>query len=98
MATGIDSASSNYACIWCKCPSLECHISDQKWSMNDAKLGGRTIEENIAIGSSNKKQYNVSSPIFPMIPLTRVVVDNLHVSSCSRHFGRFAHWCTSYNG
>ena len=80
MATGIDSGSSNYACIWCKCPSLEHHISDQKWSMNDTKLGARMIRQNIAIGSSNKKQYNVSSPpIFPMIPLTRVVVDNLHM-------------------
>ncbi len=27
LATGIDSASSKYACIWCKCPALERHIS-----------------------------------------------------------------------
>ena len=65
MATGIDSASSNYACIWCICPSLERHISDQKWSMNDTKLGARTIKENIAIALQ--------------IPLTCVVVDNLHM-------------------
>ena len=31
------SASSNYACIWCKCPMLECHITDVKWSMVDPK-------------------------------------------------------------
>lgn len=30
LATGIDSASSTYACIWCKCPASECHISSQK--------------------------------------------------------------------
>ena len=80
MVTGIDSASSNYACIWCKCPMLERHITDVKWSMFDPKYGCRTIEENIIIATSASKEFNVShQPLFPMIPLTHVVVDNLHM-------------------
>ena len=81
LATGIDSASSTYACIWCKCPASERHISSQKWSMLDPKLGARTIQENIRLSSSrSKNKYNVSRlPLFPNIPLTHVVVDNLHM-------------------
>lgn len=39
MVTGIDSAASNYACIWCKCPSLERHDVSQDWSITDCGLG-----------------------------------------------------------
>ena len=55
MITGIDSASSNYACIWCTCPMLERHITEQRWSMSDPRLGALTIEENIKIASSTSK-------------------------------------------
>ncbi len=80
LATGIDSAASTYACIWCKCPSLERHSTSLKWSVSDPEHGARTVTENITIAGSRKKQYNVShKPIFPTIPLTRVVVDNLHM-------------------
>ena len=80
MVTGIDRASSNYACIWCKCPMLERHITDVKWSMFDPKYGCQTIKENITIATSASKEFNVShQPLFPMIPLTHVVVDNLHM-------------------
>ena len=80
MVTGIDSTSCEYACIWCKCPALECHITDERWSISDTKYGARSIEENIRIASSPIKQFNVShQPLFPTIPLTHVVVDNLHM-------------------
>ena len=46
----------------------------------DPLHGALTTEENIHIDQSQKKYYNVShSPLFPMIPLVRVVVDNLHL-------------------
>ena len=52
----------------------------QVWSISDVSLGARTIEENIIIGSSRSKRYNVSHPpLFPTIALTHVVVDNLHM-------------------
>ena len=80
MITGIDSASSNYACIWCKCPSLERYDTTQTWSILDPTQGARTIEENISIARSRKHKFNISrQPLFPAIPLTRVIVDNLHM-------------------
>lgn len=71
------SATANYACIWCKCPSIERHNSEVKWSMTAVELGARTIEENVNLASKRSKKYNVSHPpIFPQIPLNRVVVGN----------------------
>ena len=78
--TGIDSASANYACIWCKCPALERHNSKIKWSICESKFGARTIEENIKLASKHKKTFNVTHPpIFSKIPLINIVVDNLHM-------------------
>lgn len=84
MITGLDSASSEYACIWCKCPLDERSLTDKQWSITDTALGARTIEENIALSSrkrtSRTKTYNVSRrPLFPTIPLSHVVIDNLHL-------------------
>lgn len=41
MATGIDSASSTYACIWCKCPSYERFDPEKVWSISDTGNGAR---------------------------------------------------------
>lgn len=59
---------------------LEHHITDLKWSIFDQKFGYQNIEENITIATSASKELNVShQPLFPMIPLTHAVVDNLHM-------------------
>ena len=80
MITGIDSATSTYSCIWCKCPAIERHDSSQKWSISDVRFGARTVEESTSIALSRSKKYNVSHPpMFQTIPLTRVVVGNLHM-------------------
>ena len=80
MATGIDSATSTYACIWCKCPTNERANTTKKWSITDTSKGARTIEENVQLGGRSTAKFNVSHiPLFPKIPLTRVVVDNLHM-------------------
>ena len=80
MITGIDSATATHACIWCKCPAIERYDSSQVWSISDINFGARTIEENTRIASSRVKKYNVSHPpLFPTIPLTRVIVNNLHM-------------------
>ena len=42
----------------------------------------RTIEENIRLSQrpKSRKEYNVSNcPLFPSIPITNVVIDNLHM-------------------
>ena len=80
MCTGVNSATSTYACIRCHCPAAEQQLSRAEWSLTDEEHGVRTIEETIQIANSRSKKYNMSHPpIFPMIPLTRVVVDNLHM-------------------
>ena len=55
---------------------------EKKWSISNPS-GTRTIEENITLSKlpkSKQKVYNVSNPLlFPTIPLTKVVIDNLHL-------------------
>ena len=81
-SAGVDSATSQYACIWCKCSKGDRHDPDKRWSISDKELGARTIEENVSTSSlaKSKRQFNVSNkPLFPSIPLTNVVIDNLHL-------------------
>lgn len=52
------------------------------WSITDKNKGARTTEETLELSQRprSKKQFNVSnSPLFPTIPLTHVVIDNLHL-------------------
>ena len=81
IVTGIDSAKADFACIWCKCAkSQRHHIIDKVWSISDVSHGARTIEENCTLSKKRKKEFNVShEPLFPSIPLTHVVIDNLHM-------------------
>ena len=54
---------------------------DKTWSIIDTTHGARTVQENIEPSGKprSKKQYVSHPPLFPMIPLHNVVVDNLHV-------------------
>ena len=80
MCTGIDSATADHACIWCKCPKDDHANVSVEWSITDKSLGARTIEENVKLSQSRGKQFNVSRhPLFPTIPLSHVVIDNLHM-------------------
>lgn len=47
--TGIDSASSRYACIWCKCSAEDRWDMDNDWSISCTTKGARTIEENVRL-------------------------------------------------
>lgn len=82
LITGIDSASSKYPCMWCKCSTDERRDVDKHWSITDPTLGARTIEENVKVSQlpKSKRKHNVSRlPLFPTIPLQNVVIDNLHL-------------------
>ena len=82
LVTGIDAANSRYACLWCKCPEEERHRMDLEWSLVDIVKGARTIEETLTNSThpKSRKKYNVSSrPLFPTIPLKRVVIDPHHL-------------------
>ena len=79
---GLDSASSKYSCIWCICSKDERHI-DKKWSITDKDEGARTIEDMKAaakLPKKSSKKYNCSHPpLFDMIPMHKVIIDNLHL-------------------
>ena len=76
----IDSATSEYSCIWCKCPSKEQYNPEKRWSLSDNAHGARTTEENLTLATGTRKKFNVSyPPLFRSIPLENVVTDNLHL-------------------
>ena len=78
IVTGIDSAKAEFACMWCKCPKSQRHNIDKV--ISDMSHGPRTIEENCTLSKKHKKEFNLShKPLFSSIPLTHVVIDNLHM-------------------
>ena len=80
--TGVDAASCTYACIWCKCSRAERFDPDKEWSLTDTTKGARSVLENRehAAQPRSRQRYNVSNPpLFSTIPLSRVVIDNLHL-------------------
>ena len=75
MVTGIDAASSTYACIWCHCKKDERGDIKREWSLSDKDKGARTIDENLELAKRprSRKAYNVSNKpffqqsLFPML-------------------------------
>ena len=53
IVTGIDSAKSEFTCIWCKCGKGERHMS-KCWSILDPAFGARTVEENIKLSQQRQ--------------------------------------------
>ena len=54
--TGIDSASSTYSCIWCKCSAEEHWYMGKHWSISSTSQGARTIEENVRLSKLPKSE------------------------------------------
>lgn len=78
VVTGIDAASSDYACISCKCWKEDRSDITQWWSIKNVSSGARTTEENKELAGRPhvRKAYNVShEPLFLTIPLSNVVID-----------------------
>ena len=82
LVCGLESATSDHACIWCKCPKKQRHDMGLTWSLLPDK-GGRTVEEiseKSKLSKSSKNRFNCSRPpLFSFIPLRRVVIDSLHL-------------------
>ena len=77
---GIEAANSTYACIWCKCPADERHDTSKSWS--SVEEGARTIDEIQKLALKKKKDLKygcIHEPIFPSIPVDRVIPDILHL-------------------
>ena len=81
MVCGLESATSTYSCIWCKCPKEKRWNMKKKWSLIDTDKGARTIDEintKSKLPKSSKQRFNcISKPLFPFIPIRRVVIDTL---------------------
>lgn len=81
---GIDSPNCTYACIWCTCPNNERYDSgNTNWSLTDPSKGARTVESisrASRLPAKSRRKFNCSRlPLFPMVPISRVVIDNLHL-------------------
>ena len=79
---GIDSATATHSCIWCICSKNERHL-DKQWSIVDEECGARTVKgmnAAAALPKGSKKKFNCSNPpLFSMIPMHKVIIDNLHL-------------------
>ena len=51
IATGIDSASSTYSCVWCKCPAYERFDASLEWSATILEKGAWTVKESTKIAA-----------------------------------------------
>jgi len=73
MVCGLESATSEYPCIWCKCSKQQRSDMTLSWSLTDVVKGARTIEEikeKSKLGKTSKSQFNCRrEPIFSLIPL-----------------------------
>ncbi len=83
LVCGLESATSNHACIWCKCPKDKRWDMSMTWSLLDQEKGARTIaeiNEKAKLAKSNKNYFNgCNSPLFSFIPLHQIVIDSLHL-------------------
>ena len=56
---------------------------DKTWSLTDPAKGARTVQEiteKSKLAKSNKNRHNCrKAPLFPFIPIKRVVIDSLHL-------------------
>ena len=46
VVTGIDSASSDHACMWCKCKKDEWYVIQLEWCLSDKDRGAWMTDEN----------------------------------------------------
>ena len=80
MVCGIEAANCQHACIWWKCPASQRWNMSNEWSITDTAKGARTIEEITKFASTKQHKFNCSrKPLFPFIPIHRVIIDTLHL-------------------
>ena len=83
VSCGIESASCDHACIWCKCPKADRYDMTKEWSIFDVEKGARTIEDissRSKLGKRNAQRLNCArAPMFDFIPMHRVIIDSLHL-------------------
>ena len=78
---GIESATSTYSCVWCKCPSSERPDMSKQWSFSDKGKGARTVDDIVAchLKSRREKYGCIHPPLFQTINIDHVIPDILHL-------------------
>ena len=80
---GLESATCEHSCIWCKCPKGKRWDMSLEWSLTDSNKGARTTDEIAAkseLAKTSKLRFNCCRPpLFSFIPMSRVVIDSLHL-------------------
>ena len=83
MVCGIGCAIGEYPCIWCKCPTGDKSDVNKEWSITDISKVARTIREISQLASKKgtlaSKFCCKHKPLFRSTPLTRVIIDTLHL-------------------
>ena len=83
MVCGIGNVISVFPCIWCKCPTSDKFDICKERSITDPLEGARTVDEIIRLSTrkgtlATKFSYK-HPPLFPYIPIFKVVIDTLHL-------------------
>ena len=80
---GIESATAEHSCIWCKCSKSQRANTALEWSVTDVSKGARTVQkikEKAMLSKRSKVRYSCCrAPLFPFILMERVVIDTLHL-------------------
>lgn len=80
---GLECATCEHSCIWCKCPKAQRWDMNKTWSLTDPDKGARTVQEiteKAKLPKTSKLRYNCRrAPLFSFIPLKHVVIDSLHL-------------------
>ena len=59
--SGIEAATCDFACIWCKCPRSQRWNMSMIWSLTDLEKGARTVKEisqKCQLAKTSKNHYN----------------------------------------
>ena len=77
---GIESATSKYSCVWCKCPSSERFDMSKEWSFLNEENGARMVDDIISCHRKPKSQKFgcIHPPLFPNIVIDHIIPDILH--------------------
>lgn len=77
---GLNSASSTYPCIWCKCPQSKFYNNYIEWSISDPNKGARTVEEAQSVRPKTDLNYGYKAePILNCFNFWDIVPDMLHL-------------------
>ena len=82
---GIESATSTYSCVWCKCPAIDQYDINKVWSVTNPEEGTRSIKEIQELSKLRKREQKsknygcIKELLFSSIAVDHVIPDILHL-------------------